>query len=68
MISFLERDHGKYLIGVYLIYGDNTETRTCLGVVMVTQKPAMDLHNLRTMLYTQMATLPENFVFCTSQG
>ncbi|CAC5403742.1 unnamed protein product [Mytilus coruscus] len=56
------------LIGIQLINGGRTETQTCLGVVMVAKNEDLSLHNLRTLMYCQVAALPETFIFCTKQG
>lgn len=64
----VEKKEDSRLIGVHLITGGKTETKTCLGVVFVPSKDDISLNYLRTMLYCQVTTLPEKLRFCTQQG
>lgn len=64
----VEKKEDSQLIGVHLITGGKTETKTCLGVVIVPSKDDLSLNDLRTVLYCQVTTLPEKFRFCTQQG
>lgn len=68
MSSEVEQKEDSQLIGVHLITGGKTETKTCLGVVIVPSKHDLSLNDLRTVLYCQVTTLPEKFRFCSQHG